>query len=133
MGSVHAHQEEPKEEADNPWMPRCPVLEYKLRRGQVRCDRDGVVEPVVPRECKSIRRREEPHSIRVERSLETARRVNRKSYHHKLYSPLTGNGVLCSHLAKQQKRHIDYNPNDSIAQEHTCWTTLRKGPSSTKE
>lgn len=66
MDRVDSHEENPKDQADDPGMPSSPVLEDKLRRSQIRRDRDSIVEPVVPREGEAIRRGEESGSIRVE-------------------------------------------------------------------
>lgn len=66
MGGIDGNKEHPEHKADNPSVPCSPVLKNKLSSSQIRRDRYRVVEPVVPREGKTVCRREEPCGIGVE-------------------------------------------------------------------
>lgn len=45
---VHANEENPKYDTDDPWIWNMPKVKNKLGGGEVTGDGNGVVEPVVP-------------------------------------------------------------------------------------
>ena len=53
MDRIDGNKEDPENEADNPRVPVCPVLEDELSRSKIRGDGYGVVKPVVPGERKT--------------------------------------------------------------------------------
>lgn len=54
MECVDGDEDEPGDETDEPWVPRCPELEDELGSGEVGCEGDGVVEPIVPGEGEAV-------------------------------------------------------------------------------
>lgn len=68
MDSVYGNEDDPGEETDDPWVPGGPELKDKLGSGEIGRDRDGVVEPIVPRQCESVRGGEEAGSVCVKRA-----------------------------------------------------------------
>lgn len=54
MECVDGDESDPGEETDDPKMLICPELEDELGGGEIGCDGDSVVEPVVPGEGEAV-------------------------------------------------------------------------------
>ena len=54
MEGVYGYEDEPGDETDKPGMLVGPELEDELGGGEIGCDGDGVVEPVVPGEGEAV-------------------------------------------------------------------------------
>lgn len=126
MNSVDSDQEDPEYQTNDPSMPGRPVLEDELCRSQVRCDRDGIVEPIVPGQSETIGRGEEPYRVRIEGSF--ARSICSDVLDSE--GQLTCDRVLCGHLSQEEQGNIDDEPDQAIAYEHARGSSLCKRPSS---
>lgn len=66
MNSIDTNQEDPKHQTDDPRMLDGPELKDQLCSGKIRCNRNRIVEPIVPGQRKAVRWRKESGSVCVE-------------------------------------------------------------------
>jgi hypothetical protein len=68
MNGVYGDEEYPENEAEDPRIGGIPKIQYQLGSNEVGGDRDGVIEPIVPREGESVSWGKKSGSIGIERS-----------------------------------------------------------------
>ena len=63
MNGINTDEEDPEEQAREPCVVVRPESQHELGGGEVGCDGNGVVEPVVPRQREAIRGRDEERGV----------------------------------------------------------------------
>lgn len=66
MCCVNADEKDPKYETNDPGIRDIPKVEHELRRSEIAGNRDGIIEPIVPRKGKAIGWRKKACSVSIE-------------------------------------------------------------------
>ena len=68
MDGINGDNEHPDYKTKGPCIGNIPEAQYQLNGSKIGGDRDSIIEPIVPRESKSVSWGEKPDSIGIEGS-----------------------------------------------------------------
>lgn len=112
---VGSNQGEPEDETERPAGKVVrPVLQDELQGDQIRSSRDGIVEPVVPRQSKAKRIIDETTTGLSATSIQ----INKESHLPSKRAEAAGHGYKGRHLAQTQHGDEDDGAHDSVADQH---------------